>query len=470
MHKKLLATSIITAAFFGATSSLFAAEYTTPLLPTNHHFPHLTWLLEPNDASATQLTLQYQTLGQDSEVIDDSWQALTDFTCEGSGDVLRCQLDLPEFSQDLVRFRLNYPDEATLKSFNLALQTNNNDTPTVTDNEQIFFSNFKTLDDQTAADQLSWKQQALTSPTQDQIVVQTRASYDDQHWTDWTGNLETVTAITDYSLDNGSIVLSNTDLPEYDFFLLDYLNEHTPYHLTQAAVTGQEEAEAFANTTFYLDTLDGLHLGQTITLSFTHDDQIFSLRGIISDLKPSQNLVSVFAWEGAIPDGLDSCEGNRFCYPTDTIVHPIETQVLPALTPDQNMLTIYQNAELLDILTYPPQIISLQAVKAHSPNCLQYAETEISPDEEDVTPFCELAAISLTDYYQNRQKPHQLQYRLFYGQTGDVSVSDVFLHQNTPSSSSTTTNVNTSSLNRLRGGKTFNQTATDNITRPFYWN
>ena len=464
---KLTPISLLTIGCLSLSHPVTAATYTSPLLDwSSHSLQSLTWIFDQPDTPNFELA--YFTTTNKKQ--DPTWQTTTNYTCQPDNNRLVCQLVLPSDLDTYLQFRLTYPDDIKLQTFNLNLSPVTSDTPQVNDNEQIFYSKFKTLDSNTPASQISWQQVALTHPVSDRIIVHTRASYNGQTWSDWQGNSQSVLTLHPYtsasdaaqlSLQPGHITLSSLPTDPYDRILISYLDQHHSYQLTSPLAAGADETAAFANLSFTLDSLAGLHLGQTIIITQTVDGQDFSLTGIISDLKPSDNLVSVFSWQGAIPHRPAVCGDHSFCFSTTATLHPLQEIIFAAPTDDnleQLDLTLYQDAHQTQPLNYTPTIYTIDFLAPTTPQCLEYEKNDT---DDNISPICRTPALSLQDYYRDRH-PVSLQYRLIYGTTGDMTVSDVFLHQ---AQTSDTPSTPSSSLNRLRGGKVIDFTT----SRPYYW-
>lgn len=464
--KKLLPAGLASAALLAMRAlPINAASYQTPLFPTSYRPQSLTWIV--TNASSQDLVLEYQTKANSND--SDAWQDFNSFTCTNHDDRLTCQTDVPTLLEDYLQFRLSYPDIATLQTFNLSL------TPTVTENpeasasDQIFYSNFKTLDPALTATALSWQEAALTTPPTDRIIVQTRATYDAKHWTDWSGNLTAAPLNSEASVssDVGSVTLHEAKLAGHDIIALTYTDEHNLYTLTSPVAAAPTEAEAFNSLSFTLDSLTGLRLGDTITITETVGSDTFTTTGMIADLKASENRVTVFAWEGAIPtQSSDKCgTDNTFCFSSSAHVSRTITQLYPAPATDVTdaILPVYTNLQTETPVTYAPHVTDVSLWSYTEPSCLEYADnnTEASTG---ATLACETKSLPLTSYYSQGQ-PTQLQYRVIYGFTGDVTVTDVFLHQDTPAGLANSSNITTNQLVRLRSGKSF----VEGNSRPYYW-
>ncbi len=464
--KKLLPASLAGAALLTMRAlPIQAASYQTPLFPTSYRPQALTWIM--TNSSSQDLILEYQTKANGDD--PDSWQDLNTFACTNHDEHLTCQTDIPTPLEDYLQFRLSYPDAATLQTFNLSLTPTTTESPEASASDQIFYSNFKTLDPALTATALSWQEEELTHPTTDRIMVQTRATYDAKHWTNWSGNLATAALNSEASVSAsvGNVTLHDAHLADHDVIALTYTDEHHSYTLTSPVAAAPTEADAFASLSFTLNSLTGLHLGDTISITETVGSDTFTVTGIISDLKTSENRVTVFSWEGAIPTQSSTVCGaeNTFCFSTTAQVSRALTQLYPAPATDfaEVILPVYSDIQKEITIPYAPHVIDLALWSYTEPNCLQYADSTAEASAGAAL-TCETKSLPLNHYY-DQGKPVQLQYRVIYGFTGDVAVTDVFLHQDTPAGLASSSNITTNQLTRLRGGKTF----VEGTSRPYYW-
>ena len=450
---------------FLAASSVSAHTYTTPHLATSTYQIHkIAWIIQQVTDSAS-VQVSYQTKVDPTD--PDAWVIVGPDDCTLDGTTLTCTATIPTTDDTYLQLKIDYPDEAVLQTFNLNYSTPStvaSDTPAAT--SKLYYSDFKDLTD-LQADKLSWKQVSLTDTPADRLIVQTRATADGHTWTDWQGN---ATLITDYSaadattsatpgtsiwLAPGSLTLATLPEQDFDQVLVSYLDEHHLYTLTQPAATGDDEAEAFAHTSFYLNTLEGLHLGDTLQLREQIGLSTYTARGIITDLKDSDGLVTLSSFQGAIPNQAPSnCDGHSFCFSTSSLIQRIDQALFAsAQATGAAQLRLYTDEAHTTPVSYTPQLDSVQLWQASAPDCLEYAATD-SP-----TPFCKTAAVSLRSYYNN-STPQALQYRIFYGHTGDIIISDVFLHEyQAPTTPDTTATF------RLRAGTIIDET----LGRAIYW-
>jgi hypothetical protein len=329
-----------------------------------------------------------------------------------------------------------------LQALNLDLET---PTPEIINQElevNVFYSHFKDLTaDSQAAQQISWREVALVTPPRDQIAIQTRASYDGKTWTDWAGNTTEV-LWTDYSLTQEGLKINSLPQDQWDRLKLRYHDRNQLFSPTSLIGQGIDQPAAFANLTFNLTDLNNLQLGEELVISETIADQTYQIQGVISDLKMSENLISVFAWHGVIPEqGTTICSGANYCFSTQATVHKIQ----------EEFVAVPELDVTLDLpLTTPADLIAVALLKITAPDCLEPA------DDPDLG--CRTAALSLT-HYQQEKSPLLLQYRWLKGLVGDLTVSEVFLIQGasltTPSVLTPANQATSPNQSRLRGGKTF---------------
>ena len=461
-HQKVI-TATISSLFLGnflAVANIQAAQYTTAALNTERYqIRRLSWILTGPDHD---FTLSYQESNEE-------WQTITDTDCQNHEEKLSCQTNLPVFTSKSVRLRLTFADDATLQTFNLNLDTPSITSDTPLTDQQIFYSNFKNLSGDELVNQLTWQEFNLSEPAFDQIIVQTRASFDGVHWSDWQGNSQVVTILTDgeaspnavvstdhqasaasqvsplavdFTFDPNHITIQNWPEATYEYVLVEHLENQHSYRATGPIASGDDEKEAFGATTFYLSDVNNLQLGETLVIRETVNDIDYQLQGIISDLKPSENLVSVFAWEGAIPYRLTSqCDGHNFCFSPAADVQKIATNIYSKKEVNINQPII--NIDLNSTVT--PQTTKIYFLQPTTAHCLEYQDDTTATEES----ICKTKALSLENHYQNNQKPLSLQYRLIYGLHGDKTVSNVLLHHQVSSQ----TNSAIPTGNRLRGGK-----------------
>ena len=466
---------VIAWASIGLTHSVHAATYTTPAIPTTTYpVEQLSWIVT-NLTDVSLIVPEYQTKATSDE--SDHWQVLSDFNCQEDEQLLKCRAAIPPLLQDILQVRLTYPDTAYLQTFNLTLSQDQSEMPTH-EHEQIYYSDFKILDPNLEATTLSWREQALTSTPRDRLIVQTRASHDGVSWTPWQGNAKALT-LTDLNPEAtagsrpGHLDLYGVPTSGYDYLLATYPDDSRLYTLASPAAFGADEAAAFAQLTLALESVADLHLGQEIMISETVGADTYHLRGLISDKKDSTNEISVFSWQGAIPIQNEAIcgTGMTFCYSPTATIQPLVTSVFP--TPETNDETDYPQLTLAITssrddptpVTYTPVLESLEFYRYLAPTCLEYYQdtADSATSSASLASSCKTQAIALPNSQEHQ--PQQLQYRIIYGFAGDVEISEVFLHQNTPANYASSSNIMTNSSYRLRGGKTFQA----GNSRPYFW-
>jgi len=468
VHKKIITASFFTLLLLSiACSRTHAANYTTPTFPTSKYpVTQLSWILT-GTTSAQDIALAYRT--QDTPDADQAWSDLAIISCTPGDNQLTCQSSLPDPLKAYLQLQLTYPDATTLQTFNLALNEPQADTPTA-DDEQIYLSDFKNLDPALTPTTLSWREEQLTTPVHDQIIFQTRATYDGASWTDWSGNaaLSHIDELeASFSAAPGTITLHADTDQKYDGIGVIYTDENNLYSLVTPAAAGSSESDAFADLSFTLDRADDLHPGDTLIFTHTIGMETFTARTLISDVKASTHDVTVFAWEGAIPQANQCGDGNSFCYPPDASVRKLQTALFPAAQAGQDLTLTIKDPQTDAPITSIPQVEDIFFYRALEPSCLEYQEPEIittATSSATLTPTCRTKALPLAAYLQKGQ-PLALQYRILYGFTGDVLVTDVFLHQDTPAGQAPGGNIMTNGSYRLRGGKTFQA----GNSRPYFW-
>ena len=242
VHKKIITASFFTLLLLSiACSRTHAANYTTPAFPTSKYpVTQLSWILT-GTTSAKDIALAYRT--QDTPDADQAWSDLAIISCTPGDNQLTCQSSLPDPLKAYLQLQLTYPDATTLQTFNLALNEQPADTPTA-DDEQIYLSDFKNLDPALTPTTLSWREEQLTTPVHDQIIFQTRATYDGASWTDWSGNaalshMDELEA--SFSAAPGTITLHADTDQKYDGIGVIYTDEKNLYSLVTPAAACSSE-------------------------------------------------------------------------------------------------------------------------------------------------------------------------------------------------------------------------------------
>ena len=438
-----------------------AADYTTSAFSwKEHRLDHLSWIFS-SSIPEDDFSFEFQTASSPDNF--NHWQKLSSYHCQTQNQQLKCQSPLPSNLDRFIQFRLTYPDEIILQSLNYHFdQTSSSSAETIDTQKDIYYSNFKKIDQQSAIEFISWQEADLIASPSSKIIVQTRASYDDLNWTNWTGNFTDLNNLSeqkgstshqaqyqaDFEATEGSILLKNPPPSDFDKIHLTYLPLSSSYQLTHPAALGDQELTAFSNLSFQLNTLADLQLGEKLIISEQVGSDFYQASGIISDLKLSENLVTIFSWEGAIPYQLPSfCQDHHFCFSTQAQIQKVsEVFLSPSL--------YYNHSQNTISLPFAYQkILSLNFIQTTPPSCFD----ELNENNS----LCENYGFSLSSYYQDNNRPVSLQYRLIYDQPKDKIVSQVYLHQSQPQARNSS-----SSLYRLRGGKIFNPTQK---SRPYYW-
>lgn len=482
MSKKLLVIVVGIAFLSSLATPLQAASYQSPFFSwQDHQLESINWVIERSEDNVElnlETTVEYQTKNVDEESNDGAWLVIKGFDCETSNNQLKCQLSLPADLSTQVRFRFTTPDGITINSINYQLSEQPVvDQPDNNDESGIFYSQLRQLAADSQAEYLSWQEASSGATAVDKLILQTRAIDLNGQVTAWSGNALSKTILTEpISLEstNSAEILDHLSIAGYDKLGLTYssssaatltLNLQTTdetftyelpslnyYQLAQVAAAGTDETSAFTNLSFQLNTITGLHLGQTISFSQDFDNVHYQVTGMITDLKASEQLVTVLAWQGAIPKQTAAVCGTdqQFCFvPEQTAISTTDQFYLDLPTEISNLTGI----SLTSDAPFTLKITALELLTITEPSCLQ----------TDIYNTCISHYLPLDQYYLG-QTPAQLQYRIIYGDQHDRLVTNVYLHVLEQVHSLTATGSAT--VNYLRQGKKFDFTTN---SRPYYW-
>ena len=468
---------ICSAGFIFSASPIFATTYTTAILDnTQDELVNLNW-----DYSRLQTGSDVQTEYQIKNDVtqEDSWQTLTSQNCQENKEQTLCILPLSatDFSP-LVQFRFTYQEENNL-NVHLEIQT-----PTVTANEQvaatdsaqIVYGPIKNIDANKRPTQLSW--QALnysdlnqaTASAKNNLLVQYRAYDRQQSWSSWQGNSQVVDIFPNQSFTatTAATLLNQENLHAADFLFLSYLNyQHEPiflsyksqdneesyplpdttaYQLPEPIILADQEAESTQAATFVLNTLDQLQIGETLVFTEEVNGQLHRAQGEVSDIKKSENLITIGSWQGVIPlQGPEVCNGHRFCFSPAAQVYKVQDYFLPLPRAAQTVSLSATSSSELNL-----SILKMQTEALTQPLCF-----------EGTDKLCTLEGFNLNF----TQSPLKMQYRLVNFDQENTFLNNIFLHQE-DIAATTVEATSSSTLNRLRHGKIIDSAG---ISHPYYW-
>lgn len=440
----------------------------TQISAISWRFLHLT---SPND-----FQIQLQKSNSDALI------PFTDFTCQTQTDELVCSFDLASFpsAQNLI-FHFNYPDNATfyLNVKRQAATTNDFASTPDFSRQNLFYGPLKILTTDLEPQSLSWSETnyALLNQASDSaqtmpdyhLLVQYRPTFNDGSSSAWLGNYHRQTALPDqtFSSTTSALLLPELSGQAEQFLSFSLLASNAPslqlsyqqdsqtvtqslpllpsLSPTKPIATGNLETDAFANTTFYLDNLNGLSLGETLVIRETVAGQTYQLAGDIIDLKPSTGLVTVNSWSGAIPpQNSQLCQNQNFCFSTQAQVSKIQ-DVFLAVPADISQLTLSSSQN------FSLEISNFYLGTLTSPSCLQ-----------QTADYCTLYSLT----FDFPQPPTLLQYRLINFYPDFIDLDSIYLHQKSLSSSTPAASTSAATFNRLRHGKTLDSTG---LSRAYYW-
>ncbi len=468
--------------FIGIFSIAFtqvqAKTYSTAPLDFNSQpLEQLNWTINLNDfeasASSQEFQLTFIPLNSDSSTADT--QNLTNYTCQKKESQTACTLPLADFKQS-GKFSFQYPDSADFY-LNFQLKQVSSQDLLLTDNRLLTYGPIKIISSSLNPTQLSWQEisyDALNQATASaqKLLVQYRSASDSADlWSPWQGNFSSFTTLPLISLTSttSAQLWSKVTPPAQtaSFLQLQYFTfdqapiqltyqengqkvvTQFPHHqlsLAQPAVTGNQEEQAFLNTTFYLQDIQDLQVGQDIILQETINQTVYQIQGTIIDLKSSSGLVTVNRWQGAIPlQDPSFCQNSRFCFSTQAKVALIEDFLLELNQQAKNP-PIFTNFSLQS-----EQPVSIALLTA------QLNQFEPSLCLEKEPSFCTLQALDLTF----SSPPTALQYRIINFHPDTVKLENIFLHQEPLSLTNSA-----STFHYLRHGKTLDQSG---VARPYYW-
>lgn len=467
--------------FFSFTGQSQAKTYSTAPLDLNLQLlEQLSWTIttnpttEASSSSSQDFSLTFIPLNISQSTLLHE-QVLTDYTCQKKETKTTCSLPLTAFQQP-GSFRFQYADNANFYLNFQLKQTSSQDILTTT-NQLLTYGPIKTISPTLHPTQLSWQEisydalNQATASAQNLLIQYRNASSSAQAWSSWQGNFSILEELPLNNVDSTTsaqlwpkIVLppqtktflqlqfftfTHTPLQlsyqENDQIIITQLPQHQ-LSLVQPAATGNQEESAFLNTTFYLQDVSDLQIGQDIILQETVDQITYQVRGTIIDLKTSSSLVTVNHWLGAIPlQNPDFCQNQRFCFSTQAQVALVEDFLLDLNHQAKNPLA----------LTH----FTLQSEQPASITFLTAQLNQFEPSLclEKNQSFCTLQALN----FAFTKPPTTLQYRLINFYPDTVKLENIFLHQE-PLSSPTAQ----STFHYLRHGKTIDQSG---LARPYYW-
>ncbi len=460
-----------------------AKTYTTSLLNLdNQPIEALSWTFTPYQASASatfQVNISYPQI----ESTTPSWTSLNQFaTCQKQPTKILCQLPLSSISASPFKLQFQYEENF---DFNLNFQLVPDFSENLDSTQQtVTYSPLKNLTPNLLPTQLSWQESSLDEFNQidtshKNLLLQYRSATDEaQPWSSWQGNFNLIDQSSPLSIDGTTSALLIPSLalspnqqnflhlrylnfqPQADFFLTysEANQEATqiavlaaPLQLSQPAAIGNQETDAFANTSFYLVNNSSLHLGQEIILQENINGTLHQVQGTITDLKASTGLVTVNAWTGVIPlQNHQQCQGQTFCFSSAAQVLTIDDLFLPLTHPQasaiKNPTLTSENQAPLKI-----KVLSLSSNAITTPICL-----------ESQNEFCTLSALNL-DFVV---PPKLMQYRLINFYLDTLSLENIFLHQEPFSVPLSNSDSTSSHINYLRHGKSSDASG---IAKPYFW-
>lgn len=467
--------------FFSFTNQSQAKTYSTAPLDFNLQLlEQLNWTItanpttEASSSSSQDFSLTFIPL-EISRSSSLNEQLLTDYTCQKKETKTTCSLPLTAFQQPGI-FRFQYSDNANFYLNFQLKQTSSQDILTTT-NQLLTYGPIKTISPALHPTQLSWQEisydalNQATASAQNLLVQYRSASSSAQAWSPWQGNFSTLEELPLNNVDSTTsaqlwpkIVLPSQTKTflQLQFFTFTYTSiqlsyqkngqtiiSQLPQHqlsLAQPAITGSQEESAFLNTTFYLQDVSDLQVGQEIILRETVNQVTYQVQGTIIDLKTSSNLVTVNHWLGAVPlQNPDLCQNYRFCFSTQAQVALVEDFLLDLNQQAKNPLTLSH--------------FTLQSEQPASITFLTAQLNQFEPSLclEKNQSFCTLQALN----FAFTKPPSALQYRLINFYPDTVKLENIFLHQEPLSSPATQ-----STFHYLRHGKTIDQSG---LARPYYW-
>lgn len=450
--------------------------FTAPLDFNAQLLKQLSWTINlDKEASASSQEFQLAFLPLENNAVTADLQILDNYTCQKKDHLFTCTLPLETFSQP-GKFRFQYPTGADFY-LNFQLQQVPAQEIFPQDDRLLTYGPMKIISPSLNPTQISWQELSYaalnqaTSSAQNLIIQYRSASTSAQAWSSWQGNFSSFTTLptTSFTSTVSAQLWPKVTPPtqkatflQLQYFTLDQnpiqltyqeneqkIVTQLPHHqlfLAQPVATGNQEEQAFSHTTFYLQDLQDLQIGQDLILQETVNQTNYQIRGTIIDLKASTGLVTVNHWQGAIPlQDPNLCQSSRFCFSTQAKVTLVEDFLL----------------ELNQSAKNPPILTNFQ-LESEQPFSVTLLEAQINQFEpslclEKEQSFCTLQGLNLTF----SSPPSVLQYRLINFHPQTIKLENIFLHQ----SSLLTTKTN-STFHYLRHGKTLDQSG---IARPYFW-
>ncbi|MDO5561499.1 MAG: hypothetical protein Q4G02_01865 [bacterium] len=465
--------------FVLSANQVFATTYTTALFDNSQgELVHLNWNFTNPEASQSGVQLEYQS--KNSQDQEDNWQNLNTFSCQENATQTECTLPLEKTTfSPLVQFRFTYEPERNL-SVHLDLQEipEASAGETLTAQEQIVFGPIKNIDHDKQPTQLSWQeinynslnQASASAQTQNDLIIQYRAYQKNLGWNNWQGNsqVDKVFPAQNFIATAEAHILETTEIENSDFLFLSYLNyndspvflsyrdqkdtfhftlpETIKYQLNAPIILADEETEATQAATFAINSLNNLQIGETLVFTEEVNGQLHRAQGEITDIKTSENLITIGAWQGVIPlQGENVCDGHRFCFSPTAQIFKIQDYFIPLAEQTKTVTLSATSAGLLNL-----SLLELQAETLIEPLCLENSEQ-----------LCVLKGLDFNLSFH----PDKMQYRFVNLNPENTLLNNIFLHQEVLNSHQEEASPS-STFNRLRHGKIIDSSG---ISRPYYW-
>lgn len=471
----LCAQIFLVSAFFALLPRPLAAKTytTTPLSFVDQSLQSLSWTLAPGPNSSAAATPLFALAAQD--IAQSVWQPLSTYTCSTDNDYKQtCSLPLTElhFSSP-TRLQFQYPDNHSFY-LNFTLPEASSTTDLVSPSQSLIYGPIKNLASDLTPTQLSWQETAYDSLNQatsstNRLLVQYRTqNKDSSTWNDWQGNFTLLQTLPEALIDSTTSSLLSDKLevlPSSSWLHLQYLNfsdtplilsyqdnqestfaalPHQQLALSQPAANGDTESTAFTQTTFYLDNLANLQIGQDLILRETVNGSQYQAQGTIIDLKKSTGLVTLDSWHGAIPlqtEPVCYTANDHFCFSAQAQVIPVEDFFLSLAGNSPHQLS---NLLLTTSQPFTAKILALETGAITPALCLE-AHGDL----------CPLQALN----FDFANPPAALQYRVINFDPQTVRLENIFLHQVSTQSAGNT-------VSYLRHGKKLDSSG---VARAYYW-
>lgn len=459
-----------------SASPVCATTYTTALFDNSQgELLNLNWSFTNPEASQS-VQLEYQSKSDRSQ--EDNWQNLNTFSCQENAPQTECSLPLEKDTfSPFVQFRFTYAPENNL-NVHLDLQEipEASAGETLTAQAQIVYGPIKNIDPDKQPAQLSWQEidyqtfNQTHEATKSNLIVQYRAYQENQGWDNWHGNSQVneILPTQNFAATAEAEILATTKIENGDLLFLSYLNyndspiflsykdqKHTAhftlpetikYHLNSPIILADEEAEATRAATFSLNDLTNLQIGETLVFTEEVDGQLHRAQGEITDLKASENLLTIGSWQGVIPlQGESICDGHRFCFSPAAQVFKIQDYFIPLAAQTKSITLTATSSGLLDL-----SLLKLQTETLTEPLCLENNER-----------LCVLHGLD----FNLSIHPDKMQYRFVNLNPESTSLNNIFLHQKDLNSTQEEASPS-GTFNRLRHGKIIDSSG---ISRPYYW-